>query len=87
VVQRVASTVAGPDLGTVATPSERNALLAALRGWHATLVVVPVSRGPNTSGAARDPAAIARWLTSVLGAPRIEDAAWVWTLRTRSGHR
>ena len=87
VVQRVASTVAGPDLGTVATPSERNALLAALRGWHATLVVVPVARGPNTSGAARDPAAIARWLTSVLGAPRIEDAAWVWHLRTRSGHR
>jgi hypothetical protein len=80
VIKIVASTVPVAHLDAAATPAQRTAVRAALRGWGVTLVVVPFARGPNTSGAARKPAVIESWLVSVLGAPRVQSAAWVWRL-------
>ena len=80
VIKQLASIALAPDLASTATPPQRAAVLAALRGWGVTYVVVPMARGPNTSVAARPPANVARWLASVLGAPERRDAAWVWHL-------
>jgi hypothetical protein len=80
VIQEVASRALAPSLPATATPMQRAEVLAALGGWGATYVVVPMARGPNTSVAARPPVQVATWLTSVLGPPRVEDAAWVWHL-------
>ena len=63
-----------------ASATQRAALVSALRGWGVTLVVVPFDRGPNTSGVARKPAVIESWLSSVLGPPSVQSAAWVWHL-------
>jgi hypothetical protein len=78
VIEAVASTAVAPALPATATPRQRAQVLAALHGWGVTYVVVPTARGPNTSAAARAPAAIARWLASVLGPPALVDGAWVW---------
>ena len=80
VIKQVASMALAPDLAPTATPAQRAEVIAALDGWGVTYVVVPVARGPNTSVVARPPARVARWLTSVLGAPRLRDGAWVWHL-------
>src|ERR1039458_3124043 len=77
-IQQVASTVQRTHLAASATPAERVAIRDALAGWGVTLVVIPVARGPNTSLVARPPAAIVTWFASILGPPRIQDAAWVW---------
>ena len=69
VIKQLASIALAPDLASTATPPQRAAVLAALRGWGVTYVVVPMARGPNTSVVARPPANVARWLASVLGAP------------------
>ena len=78
VIQQVASRAVVPSLTRFSTPQRRAEVVAALRGWGVTYVVVPMARGPNTSTAARPPALVASWLAGVLGPPRVEDAAWVW---------
>jgi len=80
VLKQLASTALAPGLAPLASSTQRANVLAALGGWGVTYVVVPVARGPNTSVAARAPARIMDWLTSVLGPPRLSDAAWVWHL-------
>jgi hypothetical protein len=80
VIKQVASVALAPALAPTATPIQRAEVLAALRGWGVTYVIVPVARGPNTSVAARPPRQVATWLASVLGPPRLDDAAWVWHL-------
>jgi hypothetical protein len=83
VIQQVASRALAPSLPRVATAQQRAQVLAALQGWGVTYVVVPMARGPNTSIAARPPAQVASWFADVLGAPRTQDAAWVWHLVRR----
>jgi hypothetical protein len=80
VIKQVASVALAPSLAATATPVQRDEVLTALRGWGVTYVIVPVARGPNTSVAARPPRQVATWLASVLGSPRLDDAAWVWHL-------
>jgi hypothetical protein len=80
VLKQVASVWLRPNLPP-ATPAQASAFRAALAGWGVTLVVVPFAKGPNTSPAARPPADVAAWLRPVLGAPVVQDAAWVWRLR------
>ncbi|HEY8080793.1 MAG TPA: hypothetical protein VIE15_01805 [Acidimicrobiales bacterium] len=78
VIEAISSTAVRPVLGTQSTPAERVALRDALAGWGVTLIVLPVNRGPNTSVVARPPAELKAWLSTVLGPPRLADAAWVW---------
>jgi hypothetical protein len=80
VIEQLASTARAPLFDARATATQRAAVRAALGGWGVTMVVLPYARGPNTSHAARSPAAIETWLVSVLGHPREQSAAWVWHL-------
>jgi hypothetical protein len=81
VIKVVASTYPVRHLAPAATAQQGAEVRSALQGWGVTLVVVPFARGPNTSGVARQPAVIEAWLASVLGAPSVQSAAWVWHLR------
>jgi hypothetical protein len=81
VLKDVASTAATAALPP-ATTAERTEVRAALQAWGVTIVVVPFDREPHRYIVERPPAHIARWLTSVLGTPVIQDRAWVWFPRT-----
>jgi hypothetical protein len=80
VIWDLASTAAAPTFNAVATPTQRQDVLAALAGWRVTDVVVPMTNGPNTSPVARDPAFVQSFLASILGAPSVDAGAWVWHL-------
>ena len=81
VIWNLASTAAAPHMTSVATSAQRAAVLSALRGWRATLVVVPFTNGPNTSVVARDPSFVEGFMASILGAPTsIHAGAWVWRI-------
>ncbi|HLK44332.1 MAG TPA: hypothetical protein VKT18_00025, partial [Acidimicrobiales bacterium] len=79
VLKDVASAKLDPTLGVAATPTQRAEVLDALKGWGVTLVVLPTSPAPDTEGVGRSPAATEAWLRSVLGTPRVQDGAWVWS--------
>lgn len=80
VLWQLASTSVAPVFDTKATKLQSTEVLAALKGWGVTLVVVPMASGPNTSVVTRSPWDEAVWLSSVLGAPSTADKAWVWHL-------
>jgi len=73
--------------GFASTPpiwrNQREDVLAALKAWGVTYVVVTVARGPGTLNVARPPAVVAAWFRTLLGPPRLEDGAWVWHLARR----
>jgi len=77
-VKGLAAWTLDPFLAPTASTAQAAALRTALRVWGTTYVVVPMRRGPNTSWVGRSPQFEANWLTSALGAPRIEHGAWVW---------
>jgi cytochrome bd-type quinol oxidase subunit 1 len=65
----------------VPTATDRSSLLFALHYWGTTDVVVPMSRGWNTSAVARDPTAIADYLTQAFSvSPSVRHGAWTWHL-------
>jgi hypothetical protein len=76
-----ASDAAEPTLATTATAPQRAAVLSALRFWQVDWIVIPTRNGPNTSPVARDPRALMRWMSSIVGPTGVHDHAWVWHLR------
>jgi len=79
-LRRLASLSLDPEFPAAPTRTERVEVLAALRQWGVTYVVVPMAWGPPTSPDARSPSRVESWLASLLGPPSTKDAAWVWHL-------
>ncbi len=77
-LRELASTRLAPMFPPNPSQSDALAVRSALTGWRVTDVIVSMTNGPNTSSAARAPAAVELWLASVLGAPTIENGAWTW---------
>ena len=80
ILGQVSSASGETVLESRATPAQRLAVMAALRGWKVTKVVLPTEDAPTATANAGYPYVEARWLISVLGPATFHDGAWVWRI-------